>query len=103
MGVARGYQGARKFAVILAFDVPVNREARDLAESMGIRIFTADIIYHLFDQFQAYLKYVRHRSPSLYTTTKQSLSVCALLRMPLPVRCTCLFLNLLSAHSQRCG
>ena len=43
-------QGAKKFAVILAFDVPVNREARELAESMGVRIFTADIIYHLFDQ-----------------------------------------------------
>lgn len=52
-------QGAKKFAVILAFDVPVTREARDLAESMGVRIFTADIIYHLFDQFTAYLKQVR--------------------------------------------
>ncbi len=52
-------QGARKFAVILAFDVPVNREARELAESMGVRIFTADIIYHLFDQFTAYLKQAR--------------------------------------------
>ena len=54
-------QGAKKFAVILAFDVPVTREARDLAESMGVRIFTADIIYHLFDQFTAYLKQVRQR------------------------------------------
>lgn len=52
-------QGAKKFAVILAFDVPVNREARELAESMGVRVFTADIIYHLFDQFTAYLKHVR--------------------------------------------
>ena len=52
-------QGAKKFAVILAFDVPVTREARDLAESMGVRIFTADIIYHLFDQFTAYLKQAR--------------------------------------------
>lgn len=49
-------KGARKFACILAFDVPVNREARELAESMGVRIFSADIIYHLFDQFTAYLK-----------------------------------------------
>lgn len=53
-----GLQGAKKFAVILAFDVPVNREAQQLAESMGVRIFTADIIYHLFDQFTAYLKQV---------------------------------------------
>jgi translation initiation factor IF-2 len=58
----RRLQGAKKFAVILAFDVPVTREARDLAESMGVRIFTADIIYHLFDQFTAYLKQVRAAS-----------------------------------------
>ena len=49
-------RGRKKFAVILAFDVPVNREARELAEETGVRVFTADIIYHLFDQFTAYLK-----------------------------------------------
>ena len=42
---------AKKFAVILAFDVPVNKEARELAEEYGVKIFTADVIYHLFDQF----------------------------------------------------
>eukprot|EP00208_Stichococcus_sp_RCC1054_P001979 CAMPEP_0206140654 /NCGR_PEP_ID=MMETSP1473-20131121/10223_1 /ASSEMBLY_ACC=CAM_ASM_001109 /TAXON_ID=1461547 /ORGANISM="Stichococcus sp, Strain RCC1054" /LENGTH=1691 /DNA_ID=CAMNT_0053534881 /DNA_START=139 /DNA_END=5214 /DNA_ORIENTATION=- len=52
-------KGAKKFAVILAFDVPVTREAKELAESMGVRIFTADIIYHLFDQFSAYLKHCK--------------------------------------------
>lgn len=49
-------RGAKKFGVILAFDVPVTKEARELAEDMGVKIFTADIIYHLFDQFTAYLK-----------------------------------------------
>ena len=52
-------KGRRKFAVILAFDVPVTREAQEQASSTGVRIFTADIIYHLFDQFSAYLKHVR--------------------------------------------
>lgn len=47
-----------QFAVILAFDVPVTKEASELAESTGVRIFTADIIYHLFDQFTAYLAQV---------------------------------------------
>ena len=37
----------------------VTREAATLAEQMGVRIFTADINYHLFDQFTAYLKQVR--------------------------------------------
>ena len=35
-----------------------------MAESMGVRIFTADIIYHLFDQFTAYLKTVRLLCPA---------------------------------------
>lgn len=49
-------RGVKKFGVILAFDVPVTKEAREAAEDLGVRIFTADIIYHLFDQFTAYLK-----------------------------------------------
>ena len=52
-------QGTKKYACLLAFDVPVTKEAREMAESLGVRIFTADIIYHLFDQFTAYLEEVR--------------------------------------------
>jgi len=52
-------KGRKKFAVILAFDVPVTREAQEQATSTGVRIFTADIIYHLFDQFSAYLKHAK--------------------------------------------
>ena len=52
-------KGRKKFACILAFDVPVSREAQEMADSMGVRVFTADIIYHLFDQFTAYLKQAR--------------------------------------------
>lgn len=55
-------KGRKKFAVILAFDVPVTREAQEQATSTGVRIFTADIIYHLFDQFSAYLKQVHFES-----------------------------------------
>ena len=32
----------------------VEREAQELADSLGVTIFTADIIYHLFDKFTAY-------------------------------------------------
>lgn len=45
---------AKELACILCFDVPVDKEAERLAEEMGIRIFKADIIYHLFDAFKAY-------------------------------------------------
>lgn len=51
-------KGRKKYAVILAFDVPVTKEAQEQAQSAGVRVFTADIIYHLFDQFSAYLKHV---------------------------------------------
>ena len=32
----------------------VEREAQEMADTLGVRIFTADIIYHLFDHFMAY-------------------------------------------------
>ncbi|KAJ6641842.1 Eukaryotic translation initiation factor 5B [Pseudolycoriella hygida] len=43
-----------QYATILAFDVKIERDAQDLADSLGVKIFQADIIYHLFDQFMAY-------------------------------------------------
>lgn len=46
----------REFAVLLAFDVKIEKDADQLAEECGVRIFKADIIYHLFDQFTAYMK-----------------------------------------------
>ena len=46
----------KEFATILAFDVRVTPEAAKFAEEEGIKIFTANIIYHLFDEFTAYLK-----------------------------------------------
>lgn len=41
-------------AIILAFDVKVEREAQELADQLNVKIFTAEIIYHLFDQFTSY-------------------------------------------------
>jgi hypothetical protein len=38
-----------RYATILAFDVKVERDAQELADSLGVKIFQADIIYHLFD------------------------------------------------------
>lgn len=45
---------APDYAVVLAFDVKVERDAQEMADSLGLKIFTADIIYHLFDKFTAY-------------------------------------------------
>lgn len=43
-----------RFATILAFDVKIERDAQDYADHVGVKIFQADIIYHLFDKFTAY-------------------------------------------------
>lgn len=48
-----------EYATILAFDVPVTKDGADLAKDLNVNIFTADIIYHLFDKFTAYMAEVR--------------------------------------------
>ncbi|XP_012675200.3 LOW QUALITY PROTEIN: eukaryotic translation initiation factor 5B [Clupea harengus] len=44
----------QQYAVILAFDVKVERDSQEMADSLGVRIFSAEIIYHLFDAFTKY-------------------------------------------------
>jgi translation initiation factor 5B len=48
-----------EYATILAFDTSIDTEAREMAEECNVRIFSADIIYHLFDQFTAYTNGLR--------------------------------------------
>ncbi|KAL3908027.1 MAG: hypothetical protein SGILL_008640, partial [Bacillariaceae sp.] len=48
-------KGHPEYATILAFDVDIERSAREHAQEMGVRIMTADIIYHLFDQFTRFM------------------------------------------------
>lgn len=43
-----------EYACILAFDVPVHRDVQLFADREGVRIFQADIIYHLEDAFIKY-------------------------------------------------
>ncbi|ESQ34679.1 hypothetical protein EUTSA_v10006634mg [Eutrema salsugineum] len=49
----------KEYATVLAFDVKVTAEARELADRMGVKILCADIIYHLFDRFNGYLKDIK--------------------------------------------
>ncbi len=46
---------AKEYAVMLCFDVKVDKEAQSYADEQGIKIFTADIIYHLFDDFTKHM------------------------------------------------
>ena len=46
---------AKEYAVMLCFDVKVDKEAQEYADREGVKIFTADIIYHLFDDFTKHM------------------------------------------------
>ena len=46
---------AKEYAVMLCFDVKVDKEAAAYAAEVGVKIFTADIIYHLFDDFTKHM------------------------------------------------
>lgn len=48
-------KGVPEYSCILAFDVKVDAEATKEAQALGVKIFTADIIYHLFDSFNQYV------------------------------------------------
>ncbi|KAL3266613.1 hypothetical protein HHI36_010777, partial [Cryptolaemus montrouzieri] len=50
-----------QYATILAFDVKVERDAQELADSVGVKIFQADIIYHLFDKFMSYREELKQK------------------------------------------
>lgn len=48
-------RGHPEFATILAFDVKMDNDAAAMADELKVRVFSAEIIYHLFDQFSAYM------------------------------------------------
>jgi len=48
-----------EYALIMAFDVKVSTEAKAQADKDDVKIFTADIIYHLFDKFTQYMEQVQ--------------------------------------------
>lgn len=52
-------KGRPDLSCILAFDIKVEPDAVKEAQSMGVKIFTADIIYHLFDSFTKYVEEVK--------------------------------------------
>lgn len=49
-------KGHNEFATILAFDVKMDSDAvTETAKELNVRVFSADIIYHLFDQFSSFM------------------------------------------------
>ncbi|KAL6962451.1 photosystem II [Sarracenia purpurea var. burkii] len=70
----------KEYATILAFDVKVTPEARELADEVGVRIFIADIIYHLFDQFKAYIDNLKEEKKK--EAAEEAVFPCVLKIMP---------------------
>ncbi|KAH0534029.1 hypothetical protein FGG08_007364 [Glutinoglossum americanum] len=46
---------SKEYAVMLCFDVKIDKEAQAYADEVGVKIFSANIIYHLFDAFTAHM------------------------------------------------
>ncbi|KAM0672989.1 Translation Initiation Factor 5B [Gurleya vavrai] len=44
------------YALMLCFDIKVEKEMEELASEMGVKIFSANIIYHLLDSYEKYIK-----------------------------------------------
>ncbi|KAH0660589.1 hypothetical protein KY289_029337 [Solanum tuberosum] len=70
----------KEYATILAFDVKVTQEARELADEAGVKIFIADIIYHLFDQFKAYID--NHKEEKKKEVAEEAVFPCSLKIVP---------------------
>lgn len=54
-------KGLKEYAVMLCFDVKVDKEAQAYADEVGVKIFTADIIYHLFDDFTKHMAQINEQ------------------------------------------
>ena len=61
ISIMKEKKGCEEYATILAFDVPVANDAKEFAEKEGVKIFTADIIYHLFDHFTRYMEEIAEK------------------------------------------
>lgn len=52
---------AKEYAIMLCFDVKVDKEAQQHANDVGVKIFTAEIIYHLFDDFTKHMNALKEQ------------------------------------------
>lgn len=49
----------KEFATMLAFDIKILDDAQKFADDNGVKIFSANIIYHLFTQFMNYVSEIQ--------------------------------------------
>ena len=58
-----------ELAVMMCFDVKVDKEAETVAAELGVKIFSANIIYHLFDAFIVHQREQLERKRKLLADT----------------------------------
>lgn len=68
----------REYATVLAFDVKITPEGQEYADQVGVKIFSADIIYHLFDRFTEYVKQIREEERAAEGKGKEAIFPCVL-------------------------
>lgn len=68
----------KEYATVLAFDVKITQEGQEYAEQVGVKIFAADIIYHLFDRFTEYVKQIRDEEKAAEGKGKDAIFPCVL-------------------------
>jgi translation initiation factor 5B len=78
-----------KYGVILAFDVQIDKEAETLAKNLGVRIFSAAIIYHLKDMYDVFVSDIeeserkKYLSETVWPCVLQIIPECIFTRNPL--------------------
>lgn len=71
-------------AIILCFDVSVDKDILDVAKEMNVKIMTAKIIYHLIDQYRVHIDNIISKEKTKYAG--KAVFPCALGLIP-----TCIF------------
>ena len=79
-------RGISQYSVILAFDVPISADIRTEADKSHVRIFEADIIYHLLDSFNNYVRSIEEANRE--TASQDAITPCILEILP-----NCIFNN----------
>lgn len=54
-------ESAPEYAQILAFDVPIDKDAQLLANELNVKISKQNVIYHLFDEFTKYIEDIKKK------------------------------------------
>lgn len=70
----------RRFRQVLNFEVDVDKELLEFAEAHGVKIFTAQIIYHLLDMYRKYYEEVSNFDKNLHAS--EAIFPCCLRILP---------------------